>query len=242
MGETKIAWTDKTWNPVTGCTKVSPGCANCYAERFAERWRGIPGHAYENGFDLQTRPDRLSQPIRWTRPCMIFVCSMSDLFQDGVDKRYIDKVFDTMDLATHHVFQVLTKRPIRLRKYITWRYGGAPVPGHIWIGVTAEDQERANQRVYTLRNTLASVRFISAEPLLGPIKFDTLDGIDQVIVGGESGPGFRPMQLDWARDIRVHCANTGTAFFFKQHAGVRPRELGNKLDGVEYRELPQSSD
>lgn len=234
MGKTKIPWTDKSWNPVTGCTTISPGCDRCYARRFAERGRGINGHPYEHGFDLQLRPERLTQPDRWTKPCRVFVCSMSDLFQLDVPSAYIAQVLDVIARNPRHTFQVLTKRPRRMRGFIRSR--GAPP--NLWVGATVEDQARADVRVHFLQSTNAPVRFISAEPLLGPLKLD-LDGIHQVIVGGESGPGFRPMDPEWALDIRDQCRAAGVAFFFKQHAGVRPKELGHELDGVVYREYPE---
>jgi protein gp37 len=235
MGKTKISWTDKSWNPATGCVKVSPGCDHCYAQRFAERWRDIPGHAYEHGFDIQIRPERLTQPDRWTKPSMVFVCSMSDLFQVGISSDYIEQVFDVMERNPRHTFQVLTKRATRMEWYLDAR-GGAPP--NVWVGVTAENQEQANIRVPYLRKAKAGVRFISAEPLLGPLELP-LDGIHQVIVGGESGPGFRPMDPAWAMDIRDQCRAAGVAFFFKQHSGVRPRTLGRELNGVVYEEYPE---
>ena len=233
--KTNIPWTDASWNPVTGCTKVSPGCAHCYAERFAERWRGIERHPYEQGFDLKLHPKRLTQPGRWTKPSMIFVCSMADLFQSRVPNDYLARVFRVMLANYQHTFQVLTKRTARMRAYIN-ALGG--VPPHIWVGTTAEDQQRADERVPELRRTKAAVRFISAEPLLEPIRFD-LRGIDQVIVGGESGPSFRPMDPAWALDIKDQCRVAKVPFFFKQHAAVRPKELGHQLNGVEYKEYPE---
>jgi len=248
VNKTEIPWADASWNPVTGCSPVSPGCDHCYARRFAERWRGQPGHPYEQGFDLKPHPKRLGQPASWKKPARIFVCSMSDLFQGAVTTAYLDRVFEAMEAADWHIFQVLTKRAARMCAYLKGRWARREPPGHIWVGVTAEDQIRANQRITQLRLTPARIRFVSAEPLIGPIQFTGASGltplagdeggISQVIVGGESGPGFRPMQIGWAHQARVACRAAGAAFFFKQHAGVRPRELGHLLDGVEYREYP----
>ncbi len=239
MNETNIAWTDKTWNPVTGCRQASPGCRNCYAKRFAERWRGVTGNAYEHGFDFQLRPERLDQPARWTKPCMIFVCSMSDLFQSSVTNKYLDRVFDVIEGATHHTFQVLTKRSFRMQSYLALRWKKQP-PAHIWVGVTAENQEQASIRVPNLQRTPASVRFISSEPLLEPVRYDLTD-IHQVIVGGESGPDFRQMDPAWAVGIKDQCAAADVPFFFKQHSGVHPKDLGDELEGHTYKEYPLSS-
>lgn len=163
-----IEWTDATWNPVTGCTKITAGCDNCYAERFAERWRGIPGHPFENGFDLVLRPERLDQPLRWKRSRMIFVNSMSDLFHKGVPKSFVDAVFETMEAADWHIFQVLTKRSSRMRDYLKSRYEQRTPPQHIWLGVSVEDAKGA-ARIEHLRAAPASVRFLSVEPLIGPV-------------------------------------------------------------------------
>lgn len=273
-----IEWTDATWNPVTGCTKVSPGCDHCYAETFAERWRGTPGHHFENGFDITLRPERLGQPIRWKRPRRIFVNSMSDLFHTDVPDEFIAEAFAVMAAAHWHTFQLLTKRHGRMRSLLgdpafrelvqaesavlahegvdvqtnnpweTW-----PLP-NVWLGVSVEDQKRADLRIPALLDTPAAVRWISAEPLLGPIDLHGqldqhghrprltywLDGrpgwgaeqttgtglimqsltvgprLDWVVVGGESGPGARPMHPDWARNLRDQCAASGVAFLFKQ--------------------------
>ncbi len=205
-----IEWTQATWNPVTGCTKVSPGCAHCYAETFAERFRGVPGHPYENGFDLQLRPERLELPLQWKRGRLIFVNSMSDLFHEEVPDEYIASVFETMNRAWWHSFQVLTKRPERaaaLTRELTWTE-------NIWMGTSVENQ-RWVRRVDALRETPATVRFLSCEPLLGPLRLD-LSGIRWVIVGGESGPKARPMKEEWAESIRRQCEDAGVAFFFKQ--------------------------
>ena len=181
-----IEWTDATWNPVTGCTKVGPGCDNCYAERFAERWRGTTGHPYEQGFDLTLWPCRLEQPLSWKKPRMIFVNSMSDLFHKDVDRGFIHRVFDAMEAADWHIYQVLTKRSSLMRNYVRERYEGGPVPAHIWFGVSVEDAVHVS-RIEHLRQVNSPARFISFEPLLGPIRNVNLDGIAWAIVGGESG-------------------------------------------------------
>lgn len=205
-----IEWTEATWNPVTGCVKVSPGCAHCYAETFAERFRGVPGHPYERGFDLQLRPERLEQPLQWARPRVIFVNSMSDLFHEDVPENYIKSVFDVMQRADRHVFQVLTKRAERLQGLAS----RLPWPDNVWMGVSVENQ-RWTTRIDALRTVPAHVRFLSCEPLLGPLDLD-LRGIHWVIVGGESGPRARPMQPEWARSILDQCKRANVPFFFKQ--------------------------
>jgi len=192
-----IEWTDATWNPVTGCTRISPGCDNCYAERFSERFRGVPGHPFETGFDLTLRSARLEQPATWRRPRMIFVNSMSDLFHKDVPDEYVGRVFDTMEQANWHNYQVLTKRSSRMRDFINVRYTGRRAPAHIWLGTSVEDGKRRS-RIEQLRDTSASVRFLSIEPLIGPPGTLDLRNIHWVIVGGESGPGARPMRLEWA--------------------------------------------
>jgi protein gp37 len=182
--KSSIEWTDATWNPVTGCTKISAGCDNCYAERFSERFRGTPGHPFENGFDLTLRPDRLTQPLRWRQPRMVFVNSMSDLYHKDVPKEFIGRVFDTMEAANWHTFQVLTKRSSLMRNFLRSRYGTAPGPAHMWFGVSIEDGTKLS-RVRHLQEAPAGVRFLSIEPLIGPIGELNLAGIDWVIVGGE---------------------------------------------------------
>lgn len=236
----KIEWTDATWNPVTGCTKIGPGCDNCYAERFAERFRGVPGHPYERGFDLTLRPERLVQPARWRRPRMIFVNSMSDLFHKRVPDPFVDRVFDAMEAADRHIYQVLTKRSSRLASYINRRYPESSAPRHIWLGVSVEDRRRTRRAVH-LRRASASVRFLSVEPLLGRIGPIDLDGISWVIVGGESGPGARPMDIDWAREMRDQCAEQGVAFFFKQWGGKTPKANGRLLDGRTHDAFPEAA-
>lgn len=233
-----IEWTDATWNPVTGCTKITAGCDNCYAERFSERFRGVAGHPFEHGFDLTLRPERITQPLAWRRPRMIFVNSMSDLFHKQVPKAFIDQVFDTMEAADWHVFQVLTKRSSLLRDYLRRRYATKAPPAHIWLGVSVEDR-KARTRVDHLRAAPAAVRFLSIEPLIGPIGILDLTGIHWVIAGGESGPRARPMHIDWAREVRDQCAKQRVPFFFKQWGGIRPKTGGRLLDGREWNELPQ---
>ena len=236
-GKSSIEWTDATWNPVTGCTKVGPGCDRCYAERFAERWRGIRGHVYEQGFDLKLRPERLNQPAAWRKPRRIFVNSMSDLFHKDIDRSFIDRVFDTMETVDRHVYQVLTKRSSLMRNYLRRRYGESPVPEHIWPGVSVEDQAYVS-RIRHLQQIRSSARFISFEPLLGPIRDVDFAGIAWAIVGGESGPGARPMHPDWAIALRNRCLAAGTAFFFKQWGGIRPKAGGRLLEGREWNEMP----
>lgn len=233
----EIEWTDATWNPVTGCTKITRGCDNCYAARFSERFRGVPGHPFETGFDLTLRPERLDQPLKWRRPRMIFVNSMSDLFHKQVPSGFIDKVFETMEAADWHVFQVLTKRSSLMRDYLRRRYGGERGPQHIWCGVSVEDAQAKN-RIEQLRAAQAGVRFLSIEPLIGSVGKVDLTGIDWVIAGGESGPGARPMHLEWVREIRNQCIEQEVAFFFKQWGGLRPKSGGRELDGREWSEFP----
>tara|TARA_B100000315_G_scaffold255894_1_gene300393 strand:+ start:168 stop:923 length:756 start_codon:yes stop_codon:yes gene_type:complete len=235
-----IEWTDATWNPVTGCTKIGPGCDNCYAERFAERFRGVPGHPYEPGFDLTLRPERLDQPLNWQKSRMVFVNSMSDLFHKHVPKGFVDSVFDTMEQADRHVFQVLTKRSSRLRSYVNARYSGRRVPNHIWLGVSIEDKARLS-RLRHLGETTASIRFLSLEPLIGPVGRLDLEGIHWVIVGGESGPRARPIEAEWVREIRDQCLAHDVAFFFKQWGGLRPKTGGRNLDGRKWSEYPSQA-
>lgn len=242
---TAIEWTDATWNPVTGCTKVSPGCDNCYAERFAERWRGTPGHPYEQGFDLKLWPGRLDIPRKWRKPRMVFVNSMSDLFHKDVPKDFIDRVFDTMEACPQHTFQVLTKRSSAMRNYINKRYewdiSKSEVNNHIWLGVSVEDERRMS-RIKHLDATLGNIyggKFLSCEPLLGPLPlFGRLTAIHWVIAGGESGPGHRPVKAEWLRQIRDACEAAKVPFFFKQWGGPRPKSGGHLLDGKEHREYP----
>lgn len=235
--KSQIEWTDATWNPVTGCTKITRGCDHCYAERFAERFRGVPDHPFARGFDVTLRPERLSQPLVWKRPRMIFVNSMSDLFHKRIPMEFIDRVFDTMEAADRHVFQVLTKRSTMLRRYIRRRYGTCPVPWHIWCGVSVED-ETASARIRHLQQTSISTRILSIEPLLGPIDNLDLTGIAWVIVGGESGPQARPMRREWVLDIRDRCQRADVPFFFKQWGGIHKKQTGRTLDGRTWDEMP----
>ena len=235
----KIEWTDATWNPVRGCTKVSPGCTHCYAETFAERFRGVPGHPFEFGFDLRLVPEKLGEPIRWSKPKRIFVNSMSDLFHEGVSDEYIDKVCRVMLTANWHTYQILTKRADRMAALLQGKLRDAAKAGHIWWGVSVENRQHGLPRIDKLRSAKPKVAFLSIEPLLEDLgKFD-LRGIHWVIVGGESGPGARPMGAEWVRDIRKQCHKVGVAFFFKQWGGVRKSETGRRLDGRTYDEFPE---
>lgn len=238
MGDNSaIEWTDATWNPVTGCTKISRGCDHCYAERLAERFRGIPGHPFEHGFDLTLRPERLSQPLSWKRPRRIFVNSMSDLFHKRIPTEFLDRVFDTMERADWHIFQILTKRSTLMVDYLRRRYGANFAPSHIWCGVSLEDHT-GTARIRHLQTAPVSVRFLSLEPLLGPITDLDLQGISWVIVGGESGPNARPMEPNWVLGIRDQCERNGVPFFFKQWGGRTPKSGGRLLEGIEYNATP----
>lgn len=261
---TGIEWTDATWNPVTGCEKVSPGCDHCYALTLAERFRGAPGHYFEHGFDVQLRPDKLDQPLRWRRPRRIFVNSMSDLFHKDIPDEYIARVFAVMAFAPQHTFQLLTKRHARMRSLLSspgfemllwaamvdlstarakpdvlcvdFEPVDWPLP-NVWLGVSVENQQWADTRIPALLATPAAVRFISAEPLLGPVAFPA-ESLDWVIVGGESGKGARPMHPGWARQIRYQCELVGTPFLFKQWGShdehgnpMSKHKAGRELDG-----------
>jgi protein gp37 len=232
-----IEWTDATWNPVTGCTKISAGCDNCYAARFSERFRGVPGHPFESGFDLTLRPERLLQPLKWKRPRMIFVNSMSDLFHQEIPGAHIAAVFDTMEKAHWHIYQVLTKRSSLLQKFINKRYANRPAPSHMWFGVSVENKQ-AKSRITHLQKANASVRFLSVEPLIAPVGKLNLEGIHWVIAGGESGPGARPMEREWVIDIRDQCLAAKVAFFFKQWGGRSPKAGGRLLEGKEWNQFP----
>jgi protein gp37 len=238
---TEIEWTDATWNPVTGCTKITRGCDFCYAERFSERFRGVAKHPFEHGFDLVLRPERLTQPLQWRKPKRIFVNSMSDLFHKEIPWSFIDRVFETMEAAKWHTFQVLTKRSSLMMRYLRERYAHNSVaPPHIWLGVSVEDAKNT-VRLKHLRAARASVRFISFEPLLGPVGKVNLTGIHWAIVGGESGPHARPMAEDWAVEIRDQCRAANVAFFFKQWGGTRPKSGGRLLKKREWNEYPNVS-
>jgi len=228
-----IEWTESTWNPVTGCTKISPGCAHCYAERMALRLRAMGQPNYVNGFRLTTHEHMLELPLKWKKPQMIFVNSMSDLFHRDVPLEFIHQVFDVMRRASWHTFQVLTKRSQRLLELdpeIDW-------PFNVWMGVSVENQDY-EFRIEHLRQTTAYVKFLSLEPLLGPLPNLNLDGIDWVIVGGESGPGARPIAEEWVIGIRDRCLVTGTPFFFKQWGGVQKKRAGRILRGRTWDEMP----
>ncbi|OBK22538.1 DUF5131 family protein [Mycobacterium asiaticum] len=275
--KTGIEWTDSTWNPITGCTEVSTGCDHCYAKTFAERWRGTAGHYFENGFDVQLRPDKLSLPLRWKRRRRIFVNSMSDLFHDQVPDDYIARVFAVMALAEHHTFQVLTKRHARMRSLLSNEefqsevaynvlalltpsddahpFGELPSQiadvidwwpiRNVWLGISAENQQWADIRIPALLDTPAAVRFVSAEPLLGPIDFgliersawqpDAITGIDWVIVGGESGPGARPMHPRWAESLQRQCETAAVPFLFKQWGEWTPMAPLDKNGRLDFR-------
>jgi protein gp37 len=232
----KIEWTQATWNPVTGCSKVSAGCKNCYAERLAARLQAMGNPRYRNGFEVTLHPDLIELPKRWREPRLIFVNSMSDLFHERVPLEFIQRVFATMQACPQHTFQVLTKRSARLRQVsalLSW-------PPNVWMGVSVEDA-RVLHRIHDLQCVPAAVRFLSCEPLIGPLDDLPLDGIHWVIVGGESGPGARPMQADWVRSILRQCRRANVPFFFKQWGGVRKDLTGRKLNGRTYDEMPEWS-
>ncbi len=227
---TAIEWTDKTWNPTTGCNKVSPGCKHCYAEALTKRFR----NHFENGFDFTLHPERLDEPRRWRKPSRVFVNSMSDLFHERMPFDFLQEVFRVMEECPWHVFQILTKRHERMLELapeLNW-------PENVWMGVSVENRDYAH-RVDYLRQVPAAVRFLSCEPLIGPLSLN-LEGIHWVIVGGESGPKHRPIEASWVRDIREQTRATGAAFFFKQWGGVRPKSGGRELDGRTYDEMPEA--
>jgi protein gp37 len=236
-----IEWTDATWNPVRGCTKVSPGCAHCYAEVFAERFRGVAGHPYELGFDLRLVPEKLPEPLHWRRPRMIFVNSMSDLFHERVPDDYIVAVARVMKLARWHTFQVLTKRSERLRDLLSSRLGFVASEPHIWWGVSVENRKHGLPRIRHLQAALAAVRFLSIEPLLEDLGELELSGIAWVIVGGESGRRARVLQPSWVRSVHEQCRRAGIPFFFKQWGGPQKSLAGRRLDGRTYDERPSPS-
>jgi len=237
-----IEWTDATWNPVRGCKKISPGCTHCYAETFAERFRGVPGHPYERGFDLRLVPEKLADPLKWASPKTIFVNSMSDLFHEGVHDSYITYVARVMQLADWHTYQVLTKRAARMRELLTTRIAFAAKLKHIWWGVSVENKKHGLPRIEFLREAPAAMRFLSIEPLLEDLGELNLEGIGWVIVGGESGPGARPMKKEWVLKIMEQCAAAQVPFFFKQWGGVRKCEAGRQLEGRTYDEIPDRPD
>lgn len=239
MGKTSIEWCSDVWNPVTGCTKVSPGCKNCYAERMAKRLQAMDQPNYANGFDVTVQPDMLRLPFKWKTSRRIFVNSMSDLFHDGVTADYIGDVFRVMGEAHWHRFLILTKRADRLAQLSPQ----LPWPSNVWMGVSVENRDYLG-RVDILRHTGAVVKFLSLEPLLGPIgelftAHFGMDGIDWVIAGGESGPGARPMNPNWVRSIRDQCVDADIPFFFKQWGGVNKKKAGRTLDGRTWDEMPE---
>jgi len=234
-----IEWTDSTWNPVRGCTKVSPGCKHCYAERFSERFRGVPGSPFEQGFDLRLVPEKLGEPLRWRTPKRIFVNSMSDLFHERIPTEYIAKVGSVMEQANWHIYQVLTKRHERLHGLLAGELRWLARLPHVWFGVSVEDREYGLPRIALLRQTPAAVRFLSVEPLLEDLGKISLRGIHCVIVGGESGPGARPMEKGWVLKILAQCREQRVAFFFKQWGGVRKHKTGRTLNGRTFDELPR---
>jgi protein gp37 len=231
-----IEWTEATWNPMTGCTKISPGCKNCYAERMAHRLRAMGNPSYANGFNLTLHEHLLEMPLRWRKPRMIFVNSMSDLFHQGVPLEFIERVFDVMRRASWHTYQVLTKRSARLcelTESIDW-------PTNVWMGVSVENSD-CTFRVDDLRQTGSHIKFLSLEPLLGAIPNMNLEDIDWVIVGGESGPHARPMQKEWALDIKAQCQAADILFFFKQWGGVHRKRNGRILQGRTWDQMPASA-
>jgi protein gp37 len=234
MAQSSIEWTESTWNPLTGCTKISPGCKLCYAERMAKRLQGMKQPRYANGFELTLHEDVLELPLSWRKPQRVFVNSMSDMFHKDVPERFIQNTFDVMRRAAWHQFQVLTKRSDRLLELspaIAW-------PGNVWMGVSVERQDYVS-RIDDLRGTGAAVKFLSLEPLLGPLDDLNLGGIDWVIVGGESGPGARPMDERWVLDIRAQCRAAGVPFFFKQWGGFNKKKSGRLLEGRTWDEWPR---
>lgn len=237
----KIEWTDATWNPVRGCIKISPGCKHCYAETFAERFRGVPAHPYEQGFDLRLIPEKLTEPLLWKKPKTVFVNSMSDLFQKHVPDEYIQAVVQVMELADWHTYQVLTKRADRMSELLQGKLSSAAKKSHIWWGVSVEDKRYGVPRIEHLRTAPARVRFLSIEPLLEDVGTLNLDQIHWVIVGGESGPGARPMKPEWVLSLREQCERAKVPFFFKQWGGVQKSKAGRLLDGKTHDHLPARS-
>jgi protein gp37 len=236
-----IEWTDATWNPVRGCTKISPGCKHCYAETFAERFRGVPGHPYEHGFDVRLVPDKLTEPLRWANRRTVFVNSMSDLFHDAVPEPYIRAVVAVMKATPWHTYQVLTKRAERLESFLSAPQVSASILANVWWGVSVENKKHGLPRISHLQATPARVRFLSIEPLLEDIGTLPLDGIHWVIVGGESGHGARKMEEAWVVSILDQCVEANIPFFFKQWGGVHKKRHGRILDGQTYDQMPARS-
>jgi len=237
----KIEWTDATWNPVRGCTKISPGCKHCYAEAFAERFRGVPHHPYEKGFDLRLVPEKLIEPLKWSRPKLVFVNSMSDLFHPGVPDEYIVAVAEVMKAASWHTFQILTKRSERMQQLLNSKLRFAADSQHIWWGVSVEDRKHGLPRIRDLRGANVCVRFLSVEPLLEDLGVVDLAGLHWVIVGGESGLGARPMRKEWVTSMRDQCGDARVPFFFKQWGGVQKSKTGRELDGCTYDDYPPAA-
>lgn len=236
--KSSIEWTDATWNPVRGCTKISPGCKHCYAEVFAERFRGVPNHPYGQGFDLRLVPEKLEEPLKWKTPKRIFVNSMSDLFHPNVPSEYIARVAEVMTRAPWHTFQVLTKRAARMSELLNSSLAFAASAPHIWWGVSVENREHGIPRISHLQDANARVKFLSVEPLLEDLGELSLDGIHWVIVGGESGHGARPMEEKWVARVKEQCIESGVAFFFKQWGGRQKSKAGRLLQGRTYDEMP----
>jgi protein gp37 len=236
MSKTTIEWTETTWNPTTGCTKISAGCKNCYAAVLAKRLQAMGQKKYKNGFDLTLHANAVNDPYKWKKPKLVFVNSMSDLFHQDVPLHFIQQVFEVMNNTQKHTYQVLTKRSERLLElspFLKWT-------PNIWMGVSVEDK-RVVERIDHLRQTSAQVKFLSCEPLIGPLEFINLEGIDWVIVGGESGSKARPMEKEWVEDIQQQCADQEVAFFFKQWGGVRKKKTGRLLNGRTWDEMPSKS-
>ena len=233
-----IEWTEATWNPVRGCTKISPGCAHCYAETFAERFRGVKAHPYEQGFDLRLVPEKLLEPLLWTKPKMVFVNSMSDLFHEEIPGEYVRAIATVMSEASWHTYQVLTKRAERLRHMLSHDLLAAAAQRHIWWGVSVENRKHGIPRIHELRTSPAVVRFLSIEPLLEDLGELELSGIDWVIVGGESGAGARAMRHEWVESVLDQCRRSSVPFFFKQWGGVRKKRAGRELNGQTFDEFP----
>jgi protein gp37 len=233
MGQSSIEWTEQTWNPVTGCTKISPGCKFCYAEKFAKRLQSMGAENYRNGFKLTLQPHMLKRPLEWKKPSIIFVNSMSDLFHEGVPDKFIMSIFQTMNEAHWHQFQVLTKRPERvleMNKKLKWT-------ANIWMGTSVESEDYGS-RIDFLRKTSAKIKFLSLEPLLGALENLNLKKINWVIVGGESGVKARPMELEWVLDIQKQCKGAKVPFFFKQWGGKNKKKAGRLLKGRTWDEMP----
>jgi protein gp37 len=234
----RIEWTEATWNPVRGCTKISPGCKHCYAETFAERFRGVPSHPYEHGFDLRLVPTKLKEPLLWPSPKVVFVNSMSDLFHELVPDEYIHTVAEVMKTASWHTFQVLTKRSERMSRLLQSKLRFAAELENVWWGVSVENRTHGLPRINHLREIDCSVRFLSIEPLLEDLGEINLTRIDWVILGGESGPGARKMDVSWVDSIREQCSNAQIPFFFKQWGGVQKKKFGRTLHGKTYDSMP----